>query len=101
MTGNLVFTEGGRPMLSDASLTSGGEDAARDVAALVALAQAALGERRAGPVHAALSAQVSDAAELTAIVRAAAPARPITLHETRAVASEEPAEPEHSRGRRA
>src|SRR5438067_8827843 len=99
--GNVVFTEDGRPMLSDAALVSGDANgSAADVAALVALGHAALGDRRTSPVQTALASQVADAAELAAVVSDTASARPIAIRGTRAPTNEPRVEPVRSGRRR-
>lgn len=82
--GNVVFTDDGRPMLTDAALsTCASGDAVEDVAALVRLARACLGDRRTGPVHEALAGAATSASDLAATLRVAVAARPVALHETR------------------
>lgn len=98
--GNVVFGHDGRPMLTDATLSTGDDDgAAQDVAALVGVATACLGDRRRGPVYDALVGATS-AADLAAAVRAAAPARVIALHDAGGLGGHSDVRSVRSRGHR-
>ena len=100
-TGNVVFSDDGRPMLSDAALVGADADAAADdVAALVSLARSCLGNRRAGPVHDVLATSPTSAAELAAAIRAVAPARAIALHDVSAPIAHTPVQSPQARRRR-
>jgi len=98
-TGNVVFSDDGRPMLSDAALV-GADAAADDVAALVSLARSCLGNRRVGPVHDVLVTSPTSAAELAAAIRAVAPARAIALHDVGAPIADVPVQSTQGRRRR-